>query len=189
MLARKTNETIEADITDSWSSISVRAPGLTDVIMGRSVRGQQGLSPLANNDRRVIAGSLDSVAPVQSAGLALWIRTSVASAASSELRRARGRYSPAQGFHLLWRDVHEQRELSLFTTILLWARIDGRAGIAGGIMISRNFLSRLDVINRTIRQIMRAISSQRDRQPGRRRFDVLPPSQRMLADRALRTDR
>ena len=84
---------------------------------------------------------------------------------SPELRRARGRiFLLTQGFYLLVaRDVHERRELeALFTTMLLWgAGLMIVLGFAGGVIISRNFLARLDVINRTSRQIMAGDLSRR----------------------------
>jgi signal transduction histidine kinase len=167
VLDRQNDETIEAEITGLVEQYQRQGlPGLTDVIIGRSVRGQQGLYLLANNDRRVIAGNLDAWPQVQSADYGLVefaYERRIGSA--PELRRARGRiFALAQGFYLLVaRDVHERRELeALFTTMLLWGSgLMIVLGLAGGVVISRNFLARLDVINRTSRQIMRGDLSQR----------------------------
>jgi signal transduction histidine kinase len=167
VLDTQNDETIEAEITGLVEQYQRQGlPGLTDVIIGRSVRGQQGLYLLANNDRRVIAGNLDTWPQVQSAdnGLVEFAYERRIGGAP-ELRRARGRiFALAQGFYLLVaRDVHEQRELeALFTAMLLWgAGLMVVLGFAGGVIISRNFLARLDVINRTSRQIMRGDLSQR----------------------------
>ncbi len=167
VLDRQNDETIEAEITGLVEQYQRQGlPGLTDVIIGRSVRGEQGLYLLANNDRRVIAGNLDAWPQVQSAdnGLVEFAYERRIGSAP-ELRRARGRiFTLAQGFYLLVaRDVHERRELeALFTTMLLWGSgLMIVLGLAGGVVISRNFLARLDVINRTSRQIMRGDLSQR----------------------------
>jgi signal transduction histidine kinase len=50
----------------------------------------------------------------------------------------------------------------LFTTMLFWgAGLMIVLGLAGGVIVSRNFLARLDVINRTSRQIMHGDLSHR----------------------------
>ena len=149
------DETIDAEITGLVEQYQRQGlPGLTDVIISRSVRGEQGLYLLANNDRRVIAGNLDTWPQVQAAtnGL-IEFAYERRIGNSPELRRARGRiFLLQQGAYLLVaRDVHERRELeALFTAMLLWgAGLMIVLGFAGGIIISRNFLTRLDVINRT----------------------------------------
>ena len=167
VLDRQNDETIDAEITGLVEQYQRQGlPGLTDVIISRSVRGQQGLYLLANNDRRVIAGNLDTWPQVQPANNGLIefaYERRIGSA--PELRRARGRiFLLTQGFYLLVaRDVHERRELeALFTAMLLWgAGLMIVLGFAGGVIISRNFLARLDVINRTSRQIMAGDLSQR----------------------------
>ena len=167
VLDRQNDETIDAEITGLVEQYQRQGlPGLTDVIISRSVRGQQGLYLLANNDRRVIAGNLDTWPQVQPGDNGLVEFAYERRIGSSpELRRARGRiFLLTQGFYLLVaRDVHERRELeALFTAMLLWgAGLMIVLGFAGGVIISRNFLARLDVINRTSRQIMAGDLSQR----------------------------
>jgi signal transduction histidine kinase len=167
VLDRQNDETIDAEITGLVEQYQRQGlPGLSDVIISRSVRGQQGLYLLANNDRRVIAGNLDTWPQVQPASNGLIEFAYERRIGSSpELRRARGRiFLLTQGFYLLVaRDVHERRELeALFTAMLLWgAGLMIVLGFAGGVIISRNFLARLDVINRTSRQIMAGDLSQR----------------------------
>lgn len=159
-LDRETDETIEAEITglvEQYQRLGL--PGLTDVIIGRSVRGEQGLYILANNDRRVINGNLDAwpeTRAVDNGFMEFTYERRVG--AEPQLRTARGKvFTLAQGFYLLVaRDVFERRELeSLFRTALLWgAGLMIVLGFAGGVLVSRKFLARLDVINRTSRQIM-----------------------------------
>ncbi len=167
VLDRQNDETIDAEITGLVEQYQRQGlPGLTDVILGRSVRGEQGLYLLANNDRRVIAGNLDTWPQVQPAdnGL-LEFSYERRIGGKPELRRARGKVlGLTQGFFLLVaRDVHERRELeALFTTMLFWgAGLMIVLGLAGGVIVSRNFLARLDVINRTSRQIMHGDLSHR----------------------------
>ena len=169
VLDRQNDETIDAEITGLVEQYQRQGlPGLTDVIISRSVRGQQGLYLLANNDRRVIAGNLDTWPQVQPTGNGLIEFAYERRIGSSpELRRARGRIfllTQQGGYYLLVaRDVHERRELeALFTAMLLWgAGLMIVLGFAGGVIISRNFLARLDVINRTSRQIMAGDLSKR----------------------------
>ena len=160
VLDRETDATIEAEITglvEQYQRLGL--PGLTDAITGRSVRGEQGLYLLGNNDRRVIAGNLDTwpqVSPVRNGFVEFSYERRIG--AAPQLRSARGKmFMLTQGFYLLVaRDVDERRALeNLFETALLWgAGLMIVLGLAGGLLISRNFLARLDVINRTSRQIM-----------------------------------
>ena len=73
------------------------------------------------------------------------------------------------GFQLLVaRDVHERYETErLFTTTLPWSvGLMLLLGLVGGALMSRNLLARLDVINRTSREIMAGDLSRRvPRQP------------------------
>jgi hypothetical protein len=160
VLDRESDATIEAEITglvEQYQRLGL--PGLIDAITGRSVRGDRGLYVLANNDRRVIAGNLDTwpqVMPVSNGSVEFSYERRIG--AAPQLRSARGKVLMlTQGFYLLVaRDVDERRALeNLFETALLWgAGLMIVLGLAGGLLISRNFLARLDVINRTSRQIM-----------------------------------
>ena len=166
-LDRETDETIEAEVTglvEQYQRLGLS--GLTDVIIGRSVRGEQGLYLLANADRRVIAGNLDAWPQAHAAdnGFAEFSYERRIGA-KPELRSARGKiFTLTQGFYLLVaRDVDERHQLEdLFRTALMWgAGLMIVLGLAGGVLISRNFLARLDVINRTSRQIIGGDLSQR----------------------------
>ena len=60
VLDRETDETIEAEVTgleEQYSSLGL--PGVTDAIIGRSVRREQGIYLLANSNRQILAGNLD----------------------------------------------------------------------------------------------------------------------------------
>jgi signal transduction histidine kinase len=190
VLDRETDETIEAEITglvEQYQSLGL--PGLTDAIIGRSVRREQGIYLLANNNRRVIAGSLDGWPQVSSATAGfVEFPYERRIGTTTELRRARGKvFTLMQGFYLLVaRDVEERRVLeNLFKTALYWAAgLMIVLGLFGGLVISRNFLARLDVINRTSRQIMGGDLSRRvPVTPAGDEFDDLSGNLNRMLDR------
>jgi hypothetical protein len=165
----QTDDTIDAEVTglvEQYQRLGL--PGLTDVIIGRSVRGGgQGLYVLANSDRRPIAGNLDSWPNAQiGRGGFVEFNYERRVGADLELRHARGKvFQLSQGgfFLLVARDIHDRTQLvSLFTTMLPWSvGLLLLFGLAGGYLLSHNFLARLDVINRTSRDIMAGDLSRR----------------------------
>jgi len=192
VLDRETDATIDAEITglvEQYQRLGL--PGLTEAIAGRSVRGSldQGLYVLANNNRRVIAGNLDAwpeVNAVNNGLVEFAYERRIGSA--PELRSARGKLLMlSQGFYLLVaRDVAERRALeALFETALYWgAGLMIILGLAGGLLISRNFLARLDIINRTSRQIMGGDLSRRvPETPAGDEFDDLAGNLNRMLDR------
>lgn len=160
VLDRETDDTIEAEVTglvEQYQSLGL--PGLTDAITRRAVRGDLGLYQLADTNQRMIAGNLDAwpqISSISNGFVEFAYQRRVG--ATSELRTARGKiFVLNQGFYLLVaRDVDERRALeSLFETALFWgAGLMIVLGLGGGVLISRKFLARLDIINRTSRQIM-----------------------------------
>lgn len=167
VLDRETDATIEAEVTGLVEQYQ-RLPfsTFTDVIIGRSVRGDQGLYLLTNNDHRVIAGNLDSwpqISAVENGLVEFSYERRIGN--TTRLRRARGQvFMLAQGFYLLVaRDVDERRQLeSVFQTALLWGTgLMILLGLAGGFLISRRVLARLDIINRTSGHIIEGDLSQR----------------------------
>ncbi|MGH6877015.1 MAG: sensor histidine kinase [Rhizomicrobium sp.] len=140
--------------------------GLTDAIVNRSAHGEATLYLLADSDKRPIVGNLDSWPSLSTRGgnfVEFDYERRVGG--RSEDRRARGRqFTLTGGFLLLVaRDVAERHETErLFTTTLPWSvLLMVLLGLFGGILISRNFLARLDVINRTSREIMAGDLSRR----------------------------
>jgi signal transduction histidine kinase len=159
VLTRETDETIEAEVTgleEQYSTLGL--PGVTDAIIGRSARRDQ-VYVLANSDHHVLAGNLDGWPQVTPAnGGFVEFRYERRNGATTQLRSARGRIMMlTQGFYLLVaRDVEERRVLeNVFKTALVWgAGLMIVLGLLGGLVISHNFLKRLELINRTSRQIM-----------------------------------
>ncbi len=168
VLDNDTDDTITAEASGLAEQVpTLGLGGLTNMINTRSVGREQEIYLLADANHRRIAGNLDA-----------WPRLQLVNrgfvefdferpvGGMPELRRARGRLLQVepQGFYLLVaRDIHDRREIEdLFTTMLPWsAALMLVLGVIGGIIISRNFLRRLDVINRTSRQIVAGDLSQR----------------------------
>jgi len=167
VLDRETDETIRAEVTglvEQYQRLGL--PALTDAIINRSVRGEQGIYVLAGADRRPIAGNLDS-----------WPQLTLTADGFAEfeferrvgglpeLHRARGRvFTLSEGFLLLVaRDVEDRREMeNLLATALPWSMaLVIVLGLVGGVLVSRNVLARLDAINRTSRQIVAGDLSKR----------------------------
>ncbi len=167
VLDQQTDETIGAEVTGLVEQYQRQGLlGLTDVIISRSIRGGQGLYMLAGRDHKAIAGNLDGWPQVEPtpAGF-VEFNYERRMSGETELRRARGKvFKLQQGFFLLVaRDIHEQYRIeSLFTTLLPWSvGLMLVLGLAGGAAVSRNFLARLDIINRTSREIMAGDLSKR----------------------------
>ena len=167
VLEQQTDETIGAEITglvEQYQRLGLS--GLTDAIISRSSRSGQGLYLLASPDRRLIAGNLDAWPQIEAMGegfIEFVYERRIAGTA--ELRRARGKvFTLSRGFYLLVaNDVHERREIErLFTTTLPWSvALMLALGLAGGVLVSRNMLARLDAINRTSREIVAGDFSRR----------------------------
>ena len=159
-LDNQTDETIGAEITglaEQYQRLGLG--GLTDVIISRSIRGGQGLYLLTDVQHRPIAGNLDAWPKViQQPGHFVEFDYERRIGGIATKRRARGRaFSLTGGFQLLVaRDVHERHETSrLLSTTLPWSILLMLVlGLIGGAVISRNLLARLDVINKTSRDIM-----------------------------------
>jgi signal transduction histidine kinase len=160
VLDSQNDETIDAEVTglvEQYTSLGLA--GLSEVIVSRSIKGGYSLYLLANSNKRPIAGNLDTW-PTVTAARNEFVEFTYERmiGGEPEERSARGKvFRLAQGFYLLVaRDVHERRELeALLTSMLFWGTgLMILLGLAGGVLISRNFLARLDVINKTSRQIM-----------------------------------
>ena len=166
-LDAETDQVIAAEITglaEQYQRLGLA--GLTDVIISRSVRGNRGLYLLSNKNRRPIAGNLDGWPEVK-ARVGNFIEFDYQRRVGGELetRRARGRaFALMGGFQLLVaRDIHERYETQrLLTTTLPWSvGLMLILGLAGGALMSRNLLTRLDSINDTSHEIMAGDLSRR----------------------------
>ncbi len=166
-LDAETDQVIEAEITGLAEQYQRQGlAGLTDVIISRSIRGNRGLYLLTDRNRRAIAGNLDGWPQVKAKpGNFIEFNYQRRIGGELETRRARGRiFALMGGFNLLVaRDVHERYETQrLLTTTLPWSvGLMLLLGLAGGALMSRNLLTRLDSINNTSHEIMEGDLSRR----------------------------
>jgi len=156
----QTDQIVAAEITglaEQYHHLGLR--GLAESVHSRSASAGQSLYLLTDSQRRRIAGNLDS-----------WPQTVVTAEnfvefdyerpvdGKLESRRARGRMFPVTGGFVLLvaQDVHERfLTTRMFTTTLPWTvGLILLLGLAGGALMSRNMLNRLDAINRTSGEIM-----------------------------------
>ncbi len=141
-------------------------PGLARIVTNRSTRSDATLYLLADSDKRPIVGNLDAWPnPVSITSNIVEFDYERRVGNHLENRRARGRQFPLTGGFLLLvaSDIAERYQTEkLFTTTLPWSvLLMMLLGLLGGVLISRNFLTRLDLINRTSREIMAGDLSRR----------------------------
>ena len=167
VLDRETDDTIRAEVSglvEQYQRLGL--PVLSDVVGGRAARNEEAIYILADANRHVIAGNLDSWPSIATVGDAfVEFEFERRQGDALELRQARGQvFTLQQGYFLLVaRDVHDRRDIQrLFATALPWSIAWMFVlGIGGGIFISRRVLARLEVINRTSRQIIAGDLSKR----------------------------
>jgi signal transduction histidine kinase len=162
-----TDQTIEAEITGLSEQYERQGlPGLTDIIIGRSVQSGDALYLLTDAAQHPIAGNLDAWPDLANgSGGFVEFDYQRGSGANAHSYRARGRvFKLADGFLLLVaRDVHGRYDTErTFTSALPWSVVLMLLlGVAGGGLISRDLVSRLDSINRTSREIVAGDLSRR----------------------------
>jgi hypothetical protein len=192
-LNAQTDQLVETDIT----ALSERydrfgLAGLTDAVVNRSSHGGATLYILADSEKRPIAGNLDAWPQlVEIGGNLVEFEYERRVGSRLEQRRARGRdFDLTGGFELLVaRDVAERHQTEkLFTTMVPWSvLLIVVLGLLGGGLISRNFLARLDRINRTSREIMAGDLSRRlPVGPAGDEFDTLASNLNRMLDRTER---
>lgn len=186
----QTDQIVEAEITglaEQYQHLGLR--GLAESVRNRTSHGGQSLYLLTDALRRPVAGNLDS-----------WPQTMTATAnivefdyerpvdGKLETRRARGRMLPVTGGFVLLvaQDVHERfLTTRMFTTTLPWTVVLILIlGLAGGALMSRNMLQRLDAINRTSGEIMAGDLTRRVPRTGSGdEFDTLAENLNRMLDR------
>ena len=163
----QTDETIAAEITGlSEQYRRSGLVGLADVVRERSRNQRQSLYLLTDGNRFVIAGNLNAwpEAETQPGGwLEFPYRRPIGGRVETHPARARHLIVPGEFQLLVGRDIHGQSEVIEFIrTSLAWAlALTLALGLAGGILMSRNLLRRVEVINRTSREIMAGELDQR----------------------------
>ena len=161
-MASQSDETIKAEVQGLAEQYKRRQIlGLRTIIIERSSRaGQRTLYLLTSFGGVPLAGNLSQWPANAQATAKDWINFTYERGPEDdrETRPGRGVQVVLQGgFKLLvGRDMKEVNAVeSTIRATLLWAlAITGFFGVAGGVWISRNVIRRLEVINRTSREIM-----------------------------------
>ena len=189
-LDAQTDQIIAAEITglaDGWQPRGLQ--GLAEAVRERSLHGGQALYLMTDGRHRIIAGNLDTwpqVVFLPHEFIEFDYERPVDGAL--EMRRARGRvFTLTGGFVLLVaQDVHERYLTTrMFTTTLPWTvALILLLGLAGGALMSRNMLRRLDSINRTSGEIIAGDLSRRVPLAGSGdEFDTLAENLNRMLDR------
>jgi len=189
-LDAQTDQIIEAEITglqEEWQHFGLQ--GLAETVRARTLHQGQSLYILSDGLHHTIAGNLDSWPQVSnSPGDMVEFDYERPVDGKLEGRRARGRvYALTGGFLLLVaQDVHDRYLTErMFTTTLPWTVVLILIlGTAGGALLGRNMLRRLDIINRTSGEIIAGDLTQRVPLTGSGdEFDVLSENLNRMLDR------
>jgi signal transduction histidine kinase len=160
-LDAQTDQIIEAEITGlSEQYQHLGFPGLVETVRARTLHGGEALYLLSDGLRHYIAGNLNMWPQLSESKGNQFVEFDYERPVDGKLqtRRARGRIiALGDDFVLLVaQDVHD-RDLTtrLFTTTLPWTvGLILLLGAAGGALMSRNMLRRLETINRTSGEII-----------------------------------
>ncbi len=160
LLARQTDATIAAEITGLEEQY--RQGGLNNlikVIRRRARKDSADVYLLTDFRGRPLAGNLAALPPGTGKGTG-WVNFpyTVASAKGKSVHSARARFFTLRGqFHLVvGRDIEEQQVfVSVIRGALFWSLgLVLLLGLAGGLLMSRNILTRINAINNTSKSIM-----------------------------------
>lgn len=160
LLERQTDETIGAEIQALGDQYRIRGlRGIIDTIQRRSSDESGSVYLLADSSGKRIAGNLNTLPPL-TADKPAWIEfpLDVQRGGNRERHIARAFYTElAGGFNLVvGRDVEALRKFAgiIRTTIYYALAIAMVLGLGGGLLMSRNFLRRVDAITEASRSIM-----------------------------------
>ncbi len=160
LLARQTDATIEAEIKGLEEQY--RQGGLNSLlsaIRSRSRKDSPNVYLLSDFRGRPLAGNLATLPPGTRQGNG-WVEFPylIKDPKGTMRHAARARYFTLRGqFHLVvGRDIEEQQVFaSVIRRSLYWSLgLVLLLGLAGGLLISRNILTRIDAVNRTSRTII-----------------------------------
>jgi signal transduction histidine kinase len=159
-IAKQADETIGAEITGLAEQYRLTGlAGLTSVVVERSRNQRDSLYLLATTERRPLAGNLDSW-PDEPTDANGWIdfvyQRPVGGKTVVHHARARHLVLP-DGFQLLvGRDVEERLQIGrLIRDTVAWGvALTLGLGLAGGVLMSRNLLRRIEAVNAVARGIM-----------------------------------
>jgi signal transduction histidine kinase len=192
VMERQTAETIEAEITGLREQY--RAEGLErlrQVIAQRSAAqpNRSSIYLLTDPSGRPVAGNLNrwpDVEPGPDGSMIFTVEVSPDGETVEHRRALAEGFEVARGFRLLvGREVEERLQIqTLIKQALGWGlAITLLLGLAGGFLMSRGMLGRVDAINRTTRRIMAGDFSQRIALKGSRdEFDQLAANLNAMLD-------
>lgn len=160
LLERQTDETIRAEIQALADQYRLRGlRGIIDTIERRSDDDTSAVYLLVDPEGRRVAGNLTWMPPIPS-DEASWIEfpLDVRRGGTTERHVARAFFTDLAGNYALvvGRDVEALRKFAniIRTTILYALAIAMVLGLGGGLLMSRNFLDRVDAITAASRNIM-----------------------------------
>ena len=163
LLHAQIEQTIAADVRGIAEQYAVNGlPGVMAVLRARMRNGAAGggLYLLADPAGRPLAGNLPAL-PVEVRGIdhSGWVdfRIRVNTPAGPRLRHVRAYYIRLdEGFHLIiGRDIEQLFQFGrVIRNLLFWVLgLTALLGLGGGLLLSRNFLRRIDGITATVRSI------------------------------------
>lgn len=160
LLERQTDETIRAEIQALADQYRLRGlRGIIDTIQRRSADDTSSVYLLVDSSGRHVAGNLTKLPPIP-ADEASWIEfpLDVRRGGATERHVARAFYTDLAGNYdlVVGRDVEALRKFATIirTTIFYALAIALVLGLGGGLLMSRNFLARVDAITAASRNIM-----------------------------------
>jgi signal transduction histidine kinase len=190
-LDAQTDQIIQADITglnEQYQHFGL--PGLVETVRSRSLHPGQALYLLADGLHHIVTGNLEFWPQISQASPGSMVEFDYDRPVNGKLetRRARGRVLalPADFVLLVAQDVHDRYLTErMFTTTLPWTvLLILLLGTAGGALLSRNMLRRLDTINRTSGEIIKGDLTRRVPLNGSGdEFDVLAENLNRMLDR------
>ncbi len=167
LLEEQTDDTIRSELTSLAEQYRRSGmPGVLEIVQRRAEQDTGQIYLFTNPLGRRLAGNLDAL-PVAATGPSGWIEFSYALETPSGLEQhaARAFYSELEGGYriVVGRNVEELRKFAeIIRTTLFWAvAIALVLGLSGGVLMSRNFLRRIDQITDASRTIMAGNFAQR----------------------------
>jgi len=160
LLERQTDETIRAEVQGLADQYRLRGlAGIIDTIQRRSKEDTGSVYLLTDPASQPVAGNLDKLPP-QASGEVDWIEFPITTqrGGNSEQHLARAFHADLQGDYdlVVGRDVEAMRQFAdIIRQTVFWAlAIALCLGFGGGLLMSRNFLRRVDAITDASRNIM-----------------------------------
>lgn len=165
LLERQTDETIRAEVQALADQYFQRGlGGVLQTVRNRSASEAGAVYLLIDQDGERIAGNLDampaSAKKMEKTEGENWVEFPfvVKGQDGNEIHQARAYHAElAAGFHLIvGRDVQELRQFrNIIQRTLVWSLLIALVlGLGGGLLMSRNFLHRIDAITEASRSIM-----------------------------------